>query len=69
MNRTTLKIEGMTCGHCVHAVRKALEGLQGVKVENVSVGTASVEYDPALASVTGIAEAVSDAGYAASEAR
>ena len=65
MNRTTLKIEGMSCGHCVMSVRKALEVLDGVKVESVSIGAASVEYDPAVASTEDIVEAVSDAGYTA----
>ena len=65
MNRTTLKIEGMTCGHCVASVRQTLQELDGVTVESVAVGSATVEYDPALASVEQIAEAVGDAGYPA----
>jgi copper chaperone len=28
---TTIKIKGMTCGHCVMAVTKALGGIEGVK--------------------------------------
>jgi copper chaperone len=65
MNRTTLKIEGMSCGHCVMSVKKALEGLDGVTVESVSVGSAALAYDPAIASPKQIVEAVSDAGYTA----
>ena len=65
MNRTTLKIEGMSCGHCVQSVKQALEGIEGVKVESVSVGGAAVEYDPARTSVRDIARAIGDAGYAA----
>ena len=65
MNRTTLKIEGMTCGHCVASVKQTLQGLDGVMVETVAVGTATVQYDPTLASVEQIAEAVGDAGYPA----
>ena len=65
MNRTTLKIDGMSCGHCVMSVRQALEGLDGVKVESVSVGAAAVEYDPSVASADDIVEAINDAGYAA----
>ena len=68
MNRTTLKIEGMTCGHCVASVKEALLDLEGVKVESVAVGTATVEYDPAVSSVDQIAEAVGDAGYRATPA-
>ena len=65
MNRTTLKIEGMSCGHCVASVKQALLDLDGVKVESVAVGTATVEYDPAVATVEQIAEAVGDSGYRA----
>ena len=65
MNRTTLKIDGMSCGHCVESVKKALEGLDGVKVESVSVGAAAVQYDPAVASPEQIVDAISDAGYTA----
>ena len=63
MNRTTLKIDGMSCGHCVTSVKRALEGLDGVTVGSVAVGRATVEYDPAVASTDRIVEAVSNAGY------
>ena len=65
MNRTTLKIDGMSCGHCVMSVRKALEAIDGVQVESVAVGTASVEFDPTRASTDVIVEAVNEAGYPA----
>ena len=68
MTRTTLKIDGMSCGHCVASVKKALERLDGVTVQNVAVGTATVEYNSDVASPAQIAEAVSDAGYAATPA-
>jgi len=68
MTRTSLKIEGMSCGHCVASVKKALERLDGVTVRNVAVGSATVEYNPDVSSPEKIAEAVSDAGYAATPA-
>ncbi|HEU4799119.1 MAG TPA: heavy-metal-associated domain-containing protein [Gemmatimonadales bacterium] len=68
MNRTTLKIDGMSCGHCVAAVTKALEDVEGVTIENVSIGAATVAYDPAVASPEKLAEAVSEAGYTATTA-
>ena len=68
MNRTVLKIEGMTCGHCVASVKQTLQELDGVKVESVTVGSATVEHDPAVASAEQIAEAVGDAGYRATPA-
>jgi copper chaperone CopZ len=64
MNRMTLSIGGMSCGHCVGAVKRALEGVEGVKVEQVSVGQATIEYEPATASPEKITEAIADEGYA-----
>ena len=64
MDRMTMKIEGMTCGHCVGQVTRALESLEGVDVEQVAVGTATVSYDPNSASEGRIARAVEEQGYA-----
>lgn len=65
MTHTTLKIDGMSCGHCVASVKKALEGLDGVSVEQVSIGSATIQYDPAVATPEKIVEAISEAGYSA----
>jgi copper chaperone CopZ len=59
---TTLKVDGMTCMHCVAAVKKALEQVPGVE-------TAEVSLDKARAEVTGDADvqamvaAVKEEGY------
>ncbi len=64
MDRLTMRIEGMSCGHCVRAVRSALEEAPGVvEVERVEVGTATVAYDPARTAPAELEEAVRDAGY------
>jgi copper chaperone len=68
MSHTTLKIDGMSCEHCVKAVKTALEALDGVTVESVSVGAATVAYDPAVATPEKRAPAVNDAGSAAAPA-
>jgi copper chaperone len=65
MERLTMNVLGMTCGHCVHAVTKALEDLDSVTVEKVAVGSATVSYDPGATSVEQITRAVEDAGYEA----
>ena len=43
--KKTMKIEGMMCGHCEAAVKKALESLEGVEEAIVSheEGTAVVK--------------------------
>jgi copper chaperone len=63
VSRTTFNIDGMTCGHCVMTVKKALEGIDGVAVESVELGKATVSYNPAFTSPAGIANTVSKTGY------
>jgi len=63
MERIELKIEGMSCSHCVHAVERALKGVQGVQVERVEVGSAVVAYDPAVVKPDAIEAAVAEEGY------
>ena len=36
MRHLTLHIEGMSCGHCLNAVNRALAGLPGVEIESVT---------------------------------
>jgi copper chaperone len=68
MKTLTLHIDGMSCGHCLNAVNKALAGLDGVEVETVTMGRAEVRFDPGVVDASRIAAAVSDAGYAATPA-
>jgi copper chaperone CopZ len=67
MEKLNLTIEGMTCEHCVRAVRGRLEQTPGVKVNDVQVGSARIEYDPAKTNVGDIEEAIADEGYTAFE--
>jgi copper chaperone len=68
--RTTLKVTGMTCNHCVHSVRSALEGVAGVRAARVELerGRAVVDYDEGRTGPHELAGAVADAGYQAEEA-
>lgn len=65
METLELRIEGMSCGHCVAAVRGALEDLEGVTVEDVRIGAAAVSFDPRRTDAAAIAGAVRAAGYEA----
>ncbi len=61
---TTLTISGMSCGHCVKAVEKALSsvpGTQNVQV-NLEAGRATVEGN---ADVQALVAAVKEEGYQA----
>ncbi|MEN8614861.1 copper ion binding protein [Dehalogenimonas sp. THU2] len=63
--KETIKVTGLSCGHCVAAVEKAVRKVKGVSEAKVDLasGTLSVEYDPGQAMFTDIAKAVTDAGY------
>jgi copper chaperone len=65
MEQIKLTIEGMSCDHCVRAVRGRLERTPGVKVDDVQIGSAVVEYDPAKVNVDDLEEAIADEGYTA----
>ncbi len=60
----TLKIEGMSCMHCVASVKSALEDIKGVKKVDVSLENASavVECDDSV-SEDALKEAVEDIGF------
>jgi copper chaperone CopZ len=64
----TLHIEGMSCGHCLHAVSRALTELAGVELESVRMGRAELRYDEQQTDPTRIEAAVADAGYRATAA-
>ena len=66
MQSLTLKIDGMSCGHCVMSVQKALRALDGVQVDQVLVGSAQLQFDPARRQVDDILEAIRDEGFAPS---
>ena len=42
-NKMTLKVEGMTCNHCVMRVTKALEGINGVRSAKVNLDEKKAE--------------------------
>lgn len=63
MERVSLTIEGMSCGHCVRAVDQVLKGLSGVEVEHVGIGSAVVAYDPTIVTPERIQGAISEEGY------
>jgi copper chaperone len=65
MERLNLTIEGMSCEHCVRAVRGRLERTDGVKVDDVAIGSAVLDFDPAKTSIDDIEEAIADEGYTA----
>lgn len=67
MARLTLKVTGMTCGHCQKRVETALSQVPGVfaAVVDLQDGVAEVDYDDDAATIEELTAAVARAGYAA----
>ena len=65
MDRLHLTIEGMTCEHCVRAVKNRLSQTPGVQVEQVEVGSAVITLDPSRTSLEDVEDAIADEGYTA----
>ncbi len=63
MPRTTLHIEGMSCGHCLNAVNRALAAVPGVEIESVQIGRAELRYDERTTNPQALEAALTDAGY------
>jgi copper chaperone len=64
---TRLRIEGMSCQHCVNAVFTALTPVPGITSAKVSIGAVEIEHD-GRATVEAMREAISVAGYEVGEA-
>lgn len=64
-NTLNLSIEGMHCGACVRRVTNALQGVEGVTVKSVEVGSAKVAFDAAETSAQEIAAALDRNGFPA----
>jgi copper chaperone len=63
MRQIALRIGGMSCDHCVGAVRAALADIPSVSVLGVTIGSVTVRFDPAAATVDQMVAAIGDAGY------
>ncbi|UKS26766.1 copper chaperone CopZ [Paenibacillus sp. HWE-109] len=63
MQSVTLKVEGMSCGHCVNSVEGAVKKLGAVGKVDLSAGSVTVEFDESKVSVDTIKEAIEEQGY------
>lgn len=62
----TLKIQGMSCGHCERRVKNALEEIEGVQVIQVSASEDQAQVETNVEDTVLIA-AVEEAGYTVTE--
>jgi copper chaperone len=65
MQKTVLKVDGMSCEHCVRAIQKAVGALPGTGGASVDLKAKSVtvEYDSSQVSLEQIRLAIEDQGY------
>jgi copper chaperone len=65
MEKTVLKVEGMSCSHCENAIKKAVGALDGVNSVSVNLKgkTVTVEYNPSQATLDSIKNEIEDQGY------
>ncbi|MDR2044050.1 MAG: copper ion binding protein [Clostridium sp.] len=65
MERMTLRVEGMVCGHCEIAVQTAVRKLPGIKKVKANRRKREVvtEFDTALVTADAIVGAINGTGY------
>lgn len=59
----TLKIDGMSCGHCEARVRNAVTELDQVTFISVSAANGTVEFEADETLLGRVKDAIEDAGY------
>ncbi len=65
MEKITLNVEGMSCGHCVKAIEGSVGKLTGINLVKVNLdsGTVDVEYNLSEVTIDTIKETIDDQGY------
>jgi copper chaperone CopZ len=59
---TRVRVEGMSCQHCVHAVFTALGAVEGITRADVSLGAVEVEHGGNV-TIEQLRDAIAVAGY------
>lgn len=63
MKDITLAIGGMSCGHCLNAVNKAIAAVPGVEIKSVQIGRAELRVPDAASADLAVKAAVEGAGF------
>ncbi|MBA4698546.1 MAG: copper chaperone CopZ [Ruminococcus sp.] len=65
MEKSIIKVDGMSCEHCVKAVTNAVNALPGIESVEVDLkaGTVTVEHDPAQSPADKIKFEIEEQGY------
>lgn len=60
---TTIKVEGMTCQHCVKAVEKAVSEKGGTARVDLKSGMVELQFEESKSSLAEIKSAIEETGY------
>lgn len=63
MTNVTLKVEGMSCGHCVNSIEGAMKTLGASAKVNLASGSVAIDYDENKLKLEAIKEAIEEQGY------
>jgi copper chaperone len=63
MKIQTLKVEGMSCSHCVHSIEGALKNIGVEGKVDLANGSVQVQYDETKASLETIKKTIEEQGY------
>ncbi|MDR2742055.1 MAG: copper ion binding protein [Treponema sp.] len=65
MEKAVLRVDGMSCDHCVKTITKAVGELPSVKNVAIDIkgGTVSFMFDPAKSPLENVEAVITDAGY------
>jgi copper chaperone len=63
-----MRVEGMTCGHCVGAVTRAVKAVDPEANVQVDLGAGRVRVDGGRSSADALGKAIAEAGYPAAPA-
>ena len=66
MSTLEVQVEGMTCQHCVQAVRTSIDALGGIDQISIDLATGNVQLEGASIDQAAVEQAVHDAGYSLS---
>lgn len=63
MTNVMLKVEGMSCGHCVNSIEGAMKTIGASGKVDLANGSVAIAYDENKLSLQVIKEAIEEQGY------
>jgi copper chaperone len=65
MEKSIIKVDGMSCEHCKKAIMDAVSALPGIGAVTVELttGMVAIDYDPTLSTLDNIKYVIEEQGY------